>query len=326
MPPLRRGEGFLLGFGLKTSQDGYSFELLKKVWLEAETVGFDSAWLYDHLYALRNRTEDCLECWTTISALAALTSRIRIGSLVLCNSFRHPALVAKMSATLDVISRGRLNLGIGAGWREEEYKAYGMSFPETRERIEQLEESLRILKTMWTQDESTFRGKHFTIEKATCNPKPIQKPHPPLWVGIMQGRRVMPKLAATLADAVNFTHNPPPECKKKIDLIDKQLKITGRSTEHFTKSWQGYVTIAETQNELEQTAAEIAGVRGISKDGLLLETKTKGAIVGTVEKCVQKLDDYIKAGVNYFILIFQTPNQLEAVKLFSREVMPAVSM
>jgi len=315
----------LLRFGLKTSQEGYSFELLRKVWLEAEALGFDSAWLYDHLWALRNRNEDCLECWTTLSALASATSRIRIGSLVLCNSFRHPALLAKMSATLDVISQGRLNLGIGAGWRQEEYDAYGMFFPKTRERIKQLEESLRILKTMWTEDEPTFRGKYFSIEKAVCNPKPIQEPHPPLWVGIMTGRKVMPRLAATLADAVNFTHNPPPACKEKISLIEQHLKTIERPTEHFTKSWQGYVTLAETQSELQQNITTMAKSRGMSKDELLLEEKTKGAIIGTSEECAQKLEEYVDVGINYFILIFQMPDQVEALKLFSREVLPAIS-
>lgn len=324
----------LVKFGLASRTD-VPFELLRKLWLEAEAVGFDSAWLSDHLYAyspvlragILNPAEDVLECWTALSALAAVTSRIRIGSMVLCNPLRHPPLLAKMCATLDVISHGRLNVGIGSGdYLEKEYTAYGIPYsPKTRERIEQLKESIKILKIMWTEDEPTFRGRYYAIEGATCNPKPIQKPHPPLWVGIWTGRRIMPRLAADLADAVNFTHNPPSACAEKIKLIEKFLRKGRRSNKALIRSWRGYVTLAETQKELNQSLAESARIQRINIEELLKEEHTRAAIIGTPEKCVEKFREYMAAGINYFILIFQAPDKLDAVRLFSRTVMPALA-
>lgn len=321
----------MIKFGLKTNQAGVSFEGLKKLWLEAEAAGFDSAWLMDHMYGRRaealSPNEDVLECWTTLSALAASTSRIRMGALILCNPLRHAPLLAKMGASLDVISQGRLNLALGAGdWLEEEYRSYGISYPpEIRKRIEQLEESIRIIRMMWTEDEATFRGKYYAIEKAICKPKPVQKPHPPIWIGIWTGKKVMPRLAGTLADAVNLTQTPPLACAEKLQLIEEFARKAGNSNRPLIKSWQGYVTLAATEKELDQIVNNAARTQKMTKEQLLNEQNVKGSIIGTPEKFVKTLREYIAVGINYFVLNFQTTNKIDAIRLFSKEVMPAIA-
>ena len=157
-----------------------SFDFIRDMVLECERLGYDSVHLDDHLMY---RKTPILECWTTLSALSAVTTRIRLGTTVLCASFRNPALLAKMAATLDVISNGRLDLGVGAGVQENEHKAYSIAFPKPSMRIERLKEAIIIMKKMWTEEKATYIGKHYRINDAVCEPKPVQKPHLPITIG-----------------------------------------------------------------------------------------------------------------------------------------------
>jgi len=190
----------LVKFGVYLPQVNVDFNTVKNVTQECERLGFDSVWLFDHLMAFGSPEDNVLECWTTLSALSAATRRIRLGTLVLCNSFRHPSVLAKMAATLDYISDGRLDFGIGAGWFRPEYEAYGIPFPKASLRISQLAESLEIIKRMWTAEKATYQGKYYGVKDAVCNPKPVQKPHPPVWVGVMIGKRRMFDIIARYAD------------------------------------------------------------------------------------------------------------------------------
>jgi alkanesulfonate monooxygenase SsuD/methylene tetrahydromethanopterin reductase-like flavin-dependent oxidoreductase (luciferase family) len=161
----------------------------------------DSIYTYDHFlpyYAPKDET-NFFDCFILLSAIAAITDRVKIGQVVTCSSYRNPALLAKMLSTLDIISEGRIELGIGAGWHKEEYRQYGYDFPPAPIRIEQLDESITIIKSMWTEGRATFRGKHYSINGAICNPKPIQKPHPVVMVG-GEGERYLLKIAAKHAD------------------------------------------------------------------------------------------------------------------------------
>ena len=155
-----------LEFGVKTGQGGYSYEELVKVWSAAEDLGFDSAWLYDHFVSLADKNELCLESWVTLAALAAITKRLKIGTLVTSVSYRQPSLLAKMGATVDQVSHGRLIMGLGAGWHQEEYEAYGYKFPDQATRIRQLKEALIIIKKMWTESKSSYEGRFFQIHDA----------------------------------------------------------------------------------------------------------------------------------------------------------------
>lgn len=152
--------------------------------LEAERAGYDALFLYDHFHTVpAPQLESVFECWTSTAALARDTSTIRLGQMVTCNSYRPPSLLAKMASGIDVMSNGRLILGIGAGWYEHEYRAYGYEFPETPDRLRMLRESLQIIKAMWTEDEATFEGRFYQVRGAINEPKPVQKPHPPIIVG-----------------------------------------------------------------------------------------------------------------------------------------------
>ena len=181
-----------------------SFSLLRDAVLECERLGYDSVHLDDHLMY---GATPVLECWTKLSAFAAVTTKIRLGTTVLCSSFRNPALLAKMASTLDVVSNGRLDLGIGAGVQEDEHKAYGFAFPKPAERIERLKETAIILKKMWTEEKATYAGNHYRIADAFCVPKPVQKPHPPLTIG-GAGEKLTLKVQAELADRVDWGYLP----------------------------------------------------------------------------------------------------------------------
>jgi len=162
-------------FGVKTGQGGYSYADLKKVWTAADVLGYDSAWLHDHFFALGDKNALCLEAWTALAALAAATKKLRIGTMVTSVSYRHPSLLAKMATTIDVISGGRLIMGLGTGWYEEEYIAYGYDFPDQRTRVQQLREALVIIRKLWTEERVTYNGRFYSLQDAISSPKPLQK-------------------------------------------------------------------------------------------------------------------------------------------------------
>ena len=187
-----------------TSQVADSLKILVT---KAENAGFDSFWVMDHFHQIPivgKLEEPMLESWTTISFLAAVTSKIKLGTLMTGIIYRHPSILAKIGATLDVISKGRLFMGIGAAWNEEESLAYGIPFPPAKERFLRLEEAIQIIHKMWTEEPSaSFSGKFYQIKKAYCNPKPIQKPSPPIMVG-GSGERQTLRIVAKYADACNL--------------------------------------------------------------------------------------------------------------------------
>src|SRR5262245_11953831 len=187
-------------FGITLPQFGESWAQVQEFALLADEVGFDSVWVADHFFGVGSA--DPLEAWTEITAVAAVTRRVELGFLVLCNSYRPPALLAKMAVTLDQISSGRLILGYGAGWFVQEYEAYGYDYPDIRTRLAQFEEGLVILKRMWTEDAPTFRGRHYHIENARCLPRPTRAPHPPILIG-GSGEKVLLRLVARHADIWN---------------------------------------------------------------------------------------------------------------------------
>ncbi|NBU06904.1 MAG: LLM class flavin-dependent oxidoreductase [Acidimicrobiia bacterium] len=152
--------------------------------VRAEHLGFDSIWVYDHFHNVPKPAHEAVfECWTTIAAISQRTSRIRLGQMVGCNLYREPSMLAKITSTVDVISGGRLDWGIGAGWYENECRGYGYPFPLPKERIAMLRECVEIVKSMWSEKETTYHGKYYTLDRGNCDPKPVQKPRPPIWIG-----------------------------------------------------------------------------------------------------------------------------------------------
>src|SRR6185295_5062973 len=208
-----------LRFGIKMAQMGGSYAEMREAWLEADRLGFDTAWGHDHLL---NQNDIALpedEGWTILTALLAQSRRIRGGLMVTANTFRHPSLLAKIATTVDRISNGRVEVGLGAGWFEDEHRQYGLVLPPLGERMKRLEEACRILIALWTQPRATFEGVYYQVRDAYHEPKPVQRPHPPLVIGT-SGERVGLRIAARHAQTWNMARATPDEFGKKSSLLD----------------------------------------------------------------------------------------------------------
>jgi len=313
----------LARFGLYLSQVNVDFGTVKKVATEAERLGFDSVWSTDHLMVTGSPHDAILECWTTVSALVAVTRKIRLGTLVLCNSFRHPSVLAKMAATLDFVSDGRLDFGIGAGWYRPEYEAYGIPFLKASIRIAQLAESLEIIKRMWLQEKTTFQGQHYGVKEAVCNPKPVQRPHPPIWVGVMIGRRRMFDIIARHADGwtISSLYLPTPvEYRSLLEDLEAYCKAHGRSLGGMRKALGVGCIIAEDKERLRKKFEKFKPGT-ISVD---VYQAVQPRLMGTPDELVRKFREYIDAGATHFLLNFPDVTDLEILRLFSETVIRAL--
>ena len=298
-----------------------NYERVKKRALECERLQYDSLWFNDHFFPpsavnRQGRKKPQLECWTTLTALASVTQKVRLGPLVLCNSFRHPALLAKMAATLDVISKGRLELGLGAGWYEPEYNAYGISYAPLKLRVAQLKESVQVIRKMWTEDETNFRGRFYLLKKAYCYPKPVQKPHPRIWIG-GYGEEFLLRVVAEVADVYN---NPLyfrrhwiegfDYVKRKIDVLKRHCLSVDRNPDEIVDSLAESVLIANSEHEAQQKIKRYVEA-----------SNRRPSIAGTPEECINAIRKYLNIGVSYFILVFEERSWLDEAKIFAEEVM-----
>jgi F420-dependent oxidoreductase-like protein len=237
--------------GIDVSQHQQTWDELRSRVRFAEEAGFESAWVFDHfkpLYADPNGP--CMEGWTLLAALAASTRRIRLGALVTGVTYRHPSVLAAEAVTVDHVSDGRLELGIGAAWFEGEHDQLGIAFPSTRERTRRLEEALNILKLLMTQDGASFKGRHYELSGAIYNPKPVQKPHPPIWVGA-SGERVTIPIAARHAD-VWHTFGSVDTLKRRARILDEAAEKAGRDPATITRSTM--LSISEPWDEVTRRA------------------------------------------------------------------------
>jgi len=297
---------------------GREFEAIRNVALQCEILGFDSIWVYDHFITSPATTGACFESWTTLSALAALTKNLGLGQLVTCNSYRYPSVLAKMGATLDVISNGRLNLGIGAGWYKLEYDAYGIPYPKDSVRIAQLREAVQVIKKMWTEDEPSFHGQYYTIDKAINSPKPIQKPHPPILIG-GEGRRLTLRVVAELADRCNFGGPITPQrYKELLEVLGEHCRRLGRKIDQIEKTLiVDYTVIAKNRAALNEKIRKFKP-KGVSKAQFI-----EGNLVGTPEEIISRIEEFIDVGVTYIMMRFPDIMETDPLLLFADEVMPA---
>jgi F420-dependent oxidoreductase-like protein len=221
-----------LNFGLKPALQLNSMETLRRMWKLADDGGFDGCWVIDHFAALGpDRTGDVFEAWTTLAAMAEATSRVRIGTMVTGNSHRHPGMLAKMAVTVDHLSGGRLDMGIGAGGDEMVHDMFGMPLGSVRERIDSLAEACQILELLWTQPTTSFDGQHYRLTDALANPKPVQRPHPPLWVAGSGERRSL-RVIAEHADVwinANMPGTPAEELARLSGVLDRHCEDIGRN-------------------------------------------------------------------------------------------------
>ena len=243
-----------LRFGIKTAPQNTTYEDMLRVWLEADEVpAIEHAWLFDHFMPLGDDpTGPCLEGWTLLSAYAALTKRLRVGLMVTGNTYRHPAVLANMAATVDVISHGRLDFGIGAGWNELEHSAYGIPLYEPGERIKRMGEACEVFRLLWTETTPDFNGKYYQLKGAYCEPKPVQKPYPPITIG-GGGEQLTLRMVAKYADIWNFVGGPIETFKHKNEVLDGHCAKIGRDPSTIERSIQ----IVVNPNDMQSTITSV---------------------------------------------------------------------
>ncbi len=231
--------GTKLSFGIKTAPQNTTYEGMLRVWQEADTVPIiEHAWLFDHFMPLgADPTGPCLEGWTLLAALAAQTKRLRVGIMVTGNTYRHPAVLANMSATVDIISGGRLDFGIGAGWNELEHSAYGIPLYAPGERIRRMGEACEVIKRMWTETAPDFDGQYYQLRGARCEPKPIHKPYPPFVIG-GSGEQLTLRMVAKYADIWNFVGGSTESFRHKNEVLNNHCATVGRDPAAIERSVQ----------------------------------------------------------------------------------------
>jgi alkanesulfonate monooxygenase SsuD/methylene tetrahydromethanopterin reductase-like flavin-dependent oxidoreductase (luciferase family) len=308
---------FLPFYAFQTKTPNEYYELLKTIVLECERLDYDSIWLDDHLMY---NNWSILEPWITLSALSSLTRKIRLGTMVTCIAHRDPALLAKTSATLDVLSKGRLEFGVGAGCQEAEHLAYGYGFPKPSVRIENLGEALEVITRLWTQKIANYQGKHYILKDAVCEPKPLQKPHPPITVGGGGEKQTM-KITAKYANRFDWgSLSSADEYKRKLEFLQEQCNAIGRDYGEIELScWPGgQVLIAQNQKRVEEMIS-------IHKpESLPMDEFKKGNLSGTPNECRDQLQIYVDLGVTYFMLYFADLPSIDGLKLFSEEVIKKI--
>ena len=280
----------------------------------AEELGYDSVWVYDHFHNVPVAAHEAVfECWTTMAAISQRTSRIRLGQMVGCAPYRSPGLLAKITSTIDVISGGRLDWGIGAGWYEHEFRGYGYPFEKASTRIKVLEETVEIVKAMWSEPDVSYDGKHFQLAGAQCDPKPLQQPHPPIWIG-GGGEQLTLRVVAKHATHSNFGGKPH-EWAHKAEVLKGHCAAVGRDYDEITKTWSPEVFIRETE-------AEVAAAGSRSFWGEPVDSWTEGNLVGTPEQVAEKLRTYVDLGCTGFVPWCSDYPDTETLGLFAAEVLP----
>lgn len=282
---------------------------------EAEKLGYDSVWVSDHFISPGGRPYG-LEAWTVLSALASITRKIRLGTYVLCNQFRHPSLLARMGSTLDNISAGRLELGVGAGYFKDEHVTFGFSWDKHSVRIERLRESLQIVRKLWTEDCVSFDGKYFQLKNATLEPKPIQRPHPSLWVG--GNSETIQGVVAELGDGWIPVLPKPKQLAVGVTEIKGKMRALCRDCEKLRVAYggSGCALIAKHEAAVNELARPL--IRSMGKP-----VEELACLIGTPEQCIGKIEQYHEAGAQEIVAgFYDFPSPL-GMRLFAESVIPS---
>jgi len=325
------------GVFLPTFGRNITYQLNLKVALTAEKLGFDSAWICDHLFGVYSLAEkpkglypDILECWTTLSALAAKTTKIYLGTSVIAIPYRNPAVLAKMAATLDIISGGRLILGIGAGRSIEEFLGYGIPWEKFDIRFERTKESIEIFKKLWEEPVVNYQGKHYKLVNCQLYPKPLQKPHPPIWIGGMG-----PKMLGILKYVDGWLPPPifPEDLERKVSFVKKIAEERGRPIEIALECYTNIASnLEEAMNESRESLTQYMGKPPeiVVKSGVPIRLAPGvavrfGAVIGGPEECIAGIEKYVKIGVKHFVLHF-FPNEaaIKGLKLYAEKIIPYI--
>lgn len=281
-----------------------------------EDSGYDSIWVYDHFHTHPVVSqESTFDAWTLMAALAAVTTRVRLGQMCTCALYRPPSLLAKMAANIDVISAGRLDVGIGAGWSKGEFEAYGYRFPPAGERLDMLEEAVQVLIAMWTQDEAGFEGEHYTVDGAINRPRPIQEPHPPLWIAGGGERRTL-QIVAQYGDFANFGDNIE-EFRHKSGVLARHCEAVGRRYEEIGRTCHRMSVIGRDQPDLRRKLDIAARRRSCTPEEFAEEH-----FAATISQAVEEMGEFIDEGCVEMILYFYDMGEGDSLELFASEVIP----
>src|SRR5438094_195885 len=285
-----------------------AYEAMTNVAKAADEDGYESIWMVDHFHTVPTPSQEVtFETWMSLAAMARDTRRVRIGQIVTCNGYRNPALLAKMASTVDVLSHGRLELGIGAGWYEHEYRAYGYPYPGAGERLRQLREAVQIILAMWTQDEATFEGTYYRVKGAINQPKGAQKPHIPLLIG-GGGEKVTLKLVAQYANACNVGGDIA-TIKHKLAVLRQHCDEVGRDYNSIKRTILiDNCAIAETE--------EAALAKLTPNQRTNLDEMRKTSLIGTPAMIRQRLAEYEEVGIQEIVIRFVDATRLESIRIF----------
>jgi F420-dependent oxidoreductase-like protein len=287
----------------------------------AEQAGYEHLWVYDHVETVpRREPTHMFEAFTTLAALATQTSSIRLGQLVTCSTYRNAGLLAKEAAGIDVISGGRLILGLGAGWYDREYQAYGYDYLPNRERLRVLEETVTVVRRLWTEETVTFDGEHLHFDGAYCDPKPLQQ-LPEIWIG-GGGEKVTLRIAAERADATNWQTDLD-EFVHKSQILREHCERIGRDFDSITRTHAPDCALFDTEADLRTWLATPSGgnLWGRGDD----ESYLHDNFVGTAEQVVEKVQGFVDAGCREFVLWFRDYPSTESLERFMAEVAPKIT-
>jgi F420-dependent oxidoreductase-like protein len=303
-------------FGVQTPPQNTTFAEMRDTWKLIDQLGYDTAWTFDHFFPiLSDPSGPCFEGWVSLTALMAATSHVKAGILVTGNTYRNPAVLASMGKTLDHASDGRLIMGIGAGWFEQEHTAYDVPFYTVGERIRRLDEACEIIKRLWTEKQVNFGGRYYHIKDAYCEPKPVQKPHPPIMIG-GGGEKLTLRVVAKHADIWN-TFGPPQVFRDKLSVLRAHCKAVGRNIDEIEVSWAGSAAITQSREQKEAVVQAISKVFGRSPEDV-----EPGLLIGSAEEIRDRIAKLIEAGVTHFILIASAPFNHDMLRQFAEDVIP----
>ncbi len=308
-------------FGVQVEpQFGFSFDEVINIADAALGSGFSTVWFSDHFMLDTESTDRVLlDPWLLMTALVMMNKQVRVGSLVFSQSYRNPALTAKMAATLDVLSDGRLEFGIGAGWKEMEYKAYGFEFPDVMTRIDQLAEAIQIIRGIWEHERFSFKGTHYSVEDVLSVPKPIQQPMK-VWVGAAAGKRKMLRLTAKYGDGINLAWAySPADCVPKFRRLDKYCQREGRDPSEMMKSVGLWTRFFESEEDIETAIKENAAKRGVSEQEY--RERVSSSLWGTAEQMLERIQEYERIGVTHLILMFPPKQEGEQIRSMGEAVL-----
>jgi F420-dependent oxidoreductase-like protein len=303
-------------FGIQTPQQNCSWQDLVSVWKTIDQAGYDTAFAFDHFFPIfSDPSGPCFEGWVGLAALAGHTSKVEVGLLVTGNTYRNPALLAKMAVTLDHSTGGRLILGIGAGWFEQEHVAYGFPFYTTAERIRRFDEAMGIIKSLWTEKQTTINGKYYSIKDAWCEPKPFRKPYPPILIGAA-GEKMNLKVVAKHADIWN-TFGSPEVFRNKLQILKDHCATAGRNFDEIEISWAGFGLVCDSESGKQEALRRLASMWGRTP-----EEMDPTALIGTVDQIRSRIDEFLKLGVTHFIVGASAPFDHAGIRRFAEEIIP----